>query len=82
MVKRKVAKKMNEFTKIALEQGLGYALFIFLLLYTLKTSGEREQKYQETIKDLSQALKGVDNVKADVDDIREDIKFIKERFRK
>ncbi|WP_338630561.1 BhlA/UviB family holin-like peptide [Clostridium baratii] len=73
---------MDELIKVAIEQGLGYALFILLLLYVLKTSGEREKKYQETIQDLTQALKGVDNVKSDVDDIKEDIKYIKERFRK
>ena len=55
---------MDELIKVAIEQGLGYALFILLLLYVLKTSGEREKKYQETIQDLTQALKGVDNVKS------------------
>lgn len=73
---------MEEIIKLAVEQGLGYALFIFLLLYVLKTSGEREERYQETIKELTQALKGVDNVREDVEDIKDDIKEIKNNIQK
>lgn len=44
---------MDELIKACIQQGLGYGLFIFLLLYVLKTTGEREQKYQATIDKLA-----------------------------
>ncbi|NFD28970.1 UviB-like protein [Clostridium botulinum] len=43
---------MNDLLTVALSQGLGYGLFLFLLLYVLKTTGERERRYQATIDKL------------------------------
>ena len=57
----------------ALQQGLGYGMFIFLLLYVLKTTGEREKNYQSLLEKLTQNF----NI---VEDITEDVKEIKSRI--
>ena len=57
----------------ALQQGLGYGMFIFLLLYVLKTTGEREKNYQSLLEKLTQNF----NI---VEDIKEDVKEIKSRI--
>ncbi|WP_315082296.1 BhlA/UviB family holin-like peptide [uncultured Clostridium sp.] len=66
---------MDELMKMALSQGLGYALFVFLLLYVLKTTGNRENKYQDLLDTLAQKF----NV---VEDIKEDVKEIKNKIEK
>lgn len=82
---------MDELISAGLNQGLGYGLFIFLLLYVLKTTGEREkqsaerekqyqntiQKNQEIIKDLAAKFTVIETVKKDVEDIKEEIKTIR-----
>ncbi|GKX65655.1 BhlA/UviB family holin-like peptide [Inconstantimicrobium mannanitabidum] len=65
---------MDELIKVALSQGLGYGLFVFLLLYVLKTTREREEKYQLLLD------KTVDKLSI-VEDIKEDVKEIKSRFK-
>ena len=59
---------MDEIMKVALGQGLGYAMFFFLFVYVLKKqetrdlkSEERETKYQEIISELTNTV----NVKLD-----------------
>ncbi|AIY78958.1 UviB-like protein [Clostridium botulinum] len=66
---------MDEIMKMALSQGLGYALFVFLLLYVLKTTGNRENRYQDLLDTLAQKF----NV---VEDIKEDVKEIKSKIEK
>ncbi|MBN1045465.1 UviB-like protein [Clostridium botulinum] len=66
---------MDELMKMALSQGLGYALFVFLLLYVLKTTGNRENKYQNLLDALAEKF----NV---VEDIKEDVKEIKNKIEK
>ncbi|MGN2370918.1 BhlA/UviB family holin-like peptide [Clostridium cagae] len=66
---------MDELMKMALSQGLGYALFVFLLLYVLKTTGNRENRYQDLLDTLAQKF----NV---VEDIKEDVKEIKSKIEK
>lgn len=61
---------MDELMRAAISQGLGYALFVFLLLYVLKTSGERETKYQNTIDKLADKISIVQEIKEDVEDIK------------
>lgn len=46
-------------------------LFVSLFVYMIKTNGEREQRYQETINTLTRALNGYDDVKEDVAYIRQ-----------
>ena len=64
---------MEELMKVALSQGLGYGLFVFLLLYTLKTSGDREVKYQATIDKLVDKFDIIESVKKDVSEIKSKI---------
>ena len=59
---------MDEIMKVALGQGLGYAMFFFLFVYVLKKqetrdlkSESREAKYQEIIGELTNTV----NIKLD-----------------
>ncbi|WP_058230294.1 BhlA/UviB family holin-like peptide [Clostridium butyricum] len=61
---------MDELIKACIQQGLGYGLFIFLLLYVLKTTGEREQKYQATIDKLADKFSVMEIIKNDVEEIK------------
>lgn len=54
----------------ALQQGLGYGMFIFLLLYVLKTTGEREKNYQSLLEKLTQNFNIVEDIKEDVKEIK------------
>ncbi|WP_252237176.1 BhlA/UviB family holin-like peptide [Clostridium sp. ZBS17] len=64
---------MDEIMKMALSQGLGYALFVFLLLYILKTTGERENKYQTLLDALAEKFNVVEDIKEDVKEIKNKI---------
>ncbi|NMM65546.1 UviB-like protein [Clostridium sp. P21] len=68
----------GELLKMACGQGLGYALFVFLLIYTLKTTGTREnrlnttiEKNQEIIASLTKNTDKIDKIEKDVEDIKE-----------
>ncbi|GAA0078804.1 BhlA/UviB family holin-like peptide [Clostridium sp. CTA-5] len=61
---------MDEIMKMALSQGLGYALFVFLLLYVLKTTGDRETKYQSLLDALAEKFNVVEDIKDDVKEIK------------
>lgn len=39
----------TEIMKVAISQGFGYVLFTFLLVYLLKTTQDRENRYNNTI---------------------------------
>ena len=64
---------MDELLKAALSQGLGYGLFVVLFIYVLKTTGEREIKYQDTISKLADKFGVVEDIKKDVEDIKNKI---------
>lgn len=64
---------MDELMQAAIGQGLGYALFVFLLIYVLKTTGEREKRYQDLLDTLAEKFDVVE-------DIKEDVKEIKSKF--
>lgn len=66
---------------LAAANGLWAALYVFLFLYVLYDSRNREKKYQITIqenqaiiKELSQKLGIVEDIQRDVVDIREELK--------
>ncbi|WP_461612285.1 BhlA/UviB family holin-like peptide [Clostridium sp. Marseille-QA1073] len=70
----------QEVIKVAISKGLKYALFVFLLIYVLKTTQERENrlnatidKNQSIIQDLAAKLNVIENVKKDVQDIKNKI---------
>lgn len=76
----------DEILKQAVSNGIWALLFCFLLFYLLKDGKAREQKYQETIKDLNQSVsavnaisKSVDEIKEDVNDMKESISVLKEK---
>ena len=67
--------------KLAAGNGVWAALYVFLFVYTLYDSRNREKKYQITIhenqsiiKELSQKLGIVEDIQKDVVDIREELK--------
>lgn len=64
---------MDELIKAGIQQGLGYGLFVFLLLYVLRTTGEREKNYQGTIDKLADKFGLVEDIKKDVEDIKNQI---------
>lgn len=66
---------------LAAANGLWAALYVFLFIYVLYDSRNREKKYQITIqenqtiiKELSQRLGIVEDIQRDVVDIREELK--------
>lgn len=61
---------MDELMQLAVGQGLGYALFVFLLIYVLKTTGEREQRYQDLLDTLADKFNVVEDIKEDVKEIK------------
>ncbi|MDZ4965173.1 UviB-like protein [Clostridium perfringens] len=64
---------MDELMQVAVGQGLGYALFVFLLLYVLKTTGEREKRYQNLLDTLADKFNVVEDIKEDVKEIKNKI---------
>lgn len=61
---------MDELMQLAVGQGLGYALFVFLLIYVLKTTGEREKRYQDLLDTLAEKFDVVEDIKEDVKEIK------------
>lgn len=66
-----------EIIKVAISQGLGYAMFVFLLIYVLKTTQEREnrlnqaiEKNQDIIQNLSENNNKFKKVEKDVEEIK------------
>ena len=61
----------EQIINLAISNGLFAVLFLGLLVYQLKDSKGREQRYQETIVRLGNALEIVRSVKSDVEEIKE-----------
>lgn len=70
----------TQFMEMLADQGIFVALFVFLLLYTIKTTGEREKKYQETIENLSKQMGINKEIKNDVEEIIKDVSEIKNKI--
>lgn len=60
----------EQIVNLAISNGLFAVLFMGLLIYQLKDSRTREKRYQETIKNLGNALEIVQKVKDDVEEIK------------
>ena len=56
----------EEIVKLAMSNGLWAVLFLGLLVYQLKDSKSREQKYQDTITILGEKLQVVEEIKRDI----------------
>src|SRR5690554_5440654 len=52
---------------LASQQGVWAALFVFLLIYVLKTSGDREKKLIEALDNLKDVKEGVDRIEERID---------------
>ncbi|MBY6836904.1 UviB-like protein [Clostridium botulinum] len=61
---------MDELIRAALSQGLGYGMFACLLVYVLKTTGERETKYQNLLDKMVDKFNVVEDIKEDVKEIK------------
>ncbi len=61
----------NTIFEQAAQTGLWAALFVCLFIYQLKDSKQREEKYQQTIKELAESLKIVGSIKEDVQCIKD-----------
>ena len=61
---------MDELINAGLSQGFGYGLFVFLLFYVLKTTGDREKRYQDLLDTLAEKFNIVENIKEDVREIK------------
>ncbi|NFL86219.1 UviB-like protein [Clostridium botulinum] len=61
---------MDELIRAALSQGLGYGMFACLLVYVLKTTGERETKYQNLLDKMADKFNVVEDIKEDVKEIK------------
>lgn len=56
---------------LAIKNGLWAVLFLGLLIFVLKDSKQRENKYQQTIKDLTEHLGVVHEIKKEVEEVKE-----------
>ena len=72
----------EQIVNLAISNGLFAVLFLGLLVYQLKDSRTREQKYHMTIEKLGNSLEIVKQVKEDVEDIKDKINQKKIVFRK
>lgn len=72
----------EQIVNLAISNGLFAVLFLGLLVYQLKDSRAREQKYQNTIEKLGNSLEIVRQVKEDVEDIKDKLNSKKIILRK
>jgi hypothetical protein len=61
---------MEELINIALKEGLGYGMFACLLVYVLRTTGERETRYQNLLDTLADKFNLVEHIQEDVKEIK------------
>ena len=61
----------EQIINLAVSNGLFAVLFLGLLIYQLKDSRNRENRYQDTIVKLGRALEIVQSVKHDVEEIKD-----------
>ncbi len=61
---------------LAISNGIWAVLFLALLVFQLKDSRTREQKYQKTIENLSTSLEVVKDVKEDVSEIKAHLNMV------
>lgn len=59
----------EEVMRVAVSNGIFAVLFCLLLVYELRVTGKRENKYQTVIEQLAQSLTCLNEVKAEVENI-------------
>ena len=62
----------DEVFNLAISNGLFAVLFCVLLVYQLKDSGKREEKYQSTISELIEKFEILNEIKEDNKQIKSD----------
>ena len=60
----------QEVFNLAIKNGLWAVLFTGLLIFVIKDSTKREKKYQDIIKELSDSLSIVKDIKQNVEEIK------------
>ena len=60
----------SELIKVMTNQGAWALLFLFMLIYGLKTTGEREKRYQGLLDTLAEKFNVVENIEDDVKEIK------------
>ena len=60
----------EEIFKTAFSNGIWAVLFVALLIYQLKDSAAREEKYQKTIEALTEKYAVVEEIKQDINEIK------------
>lgn len=70
----------QQFIDMLATQGIFVALFVWLFWDTRKDSKQREEKYQETIKELAEQTGINKEVKEDVEEIKKDVIEIKNKL--
>jgi hypothetical protein len=74
---------VEELIKVAVQQGLGYGLFVCLLFYVLKEqakrdakSEEREKNYQNVITELTKNFEIVNVISCKIDKVEDKIEEV------
>lgn len=62
---------------LAISNGIWAVLFLGLLIFQLRDSHRREEKYQDTIDALGKSLETINDVKSDVEEIKMKILGVK-----
>ena len=62
-------RSIREIARIAVSNGIFAVLFCSLLIYELKITGRRENKYQSVIEGLTRSLSALKQVQSDVKDV-------------
>ena len=65
----------SELIKVMTNQGAWALLFLFMLIYVLKTTGEREKRYQGLLDTLAEKFNVVENIEDDVKEIKNKLNF-------
>ena len=68
----------EDILKIIISNGIFATLFVGLLIYLLKDSSKREDRYTNTIKTLNTNLEIVDDIDNKIDDVKDNIEDIKD----
>ena len=69
----------EEILKLAMSNGLWAVLFLGLLVYQLRDSKIREEKYQETISIIGEKLEVFEEIKEDIIVIKESLERKKKK---
>ena len=64
----------NEILSTIVSNGIFAVLFVWLFLFQIKDSSKREEKYQQTIENLTASLLALDDNKQEIIDIKEYLK--------